>query len=146
MLPHPRQVGEPQIDHLDLLVLDRLQEIFGCRTIRNHGFTPVIERGALKIVLPFGRCLAGLGQILVHVPPSAPPSDRPRSGMAALAFRHALSRASRRLQLWCGPRMSFKASSICRQVLASSTSPFASRSMAFWAASAMARATCASSN
>src|SRR5258707_7152809 len=53
MLPDPRQVGEPQIDHLDLLVLDRLQEIFGCRTIRNHGFTPVTERCALKIVLPF---------------------------------------------------------------------------------------------
>jgi hypothetical protein len=40
MLPDPRQVGEPQIDHLDVLVLDRLQDIFGCRTIRNHGFTP----------------------------------------------------------------------------------------------------------
>src|SRR5260370_2288483 len=56
MLPHPRQVGEPQIDHLDLLVLDRLQEIFGCRTIRNHGFTPVTERGTLKIDPAFSRC------------------------------------------------------------------------------------------
>src|SRR5260370_40912946 len=56
MLPHPRQVGEPQIDHLDLLVLDRLQEIFGCRTIRNHGFTPVTERGTLKIDWPLSRC------------------------------------------------------------------------------------------
>src|ERR1700676_3975535 len=61
MLPDPRQVGEPQIDHLDLLVLDRLQEIFGCRTIRNHGFTPVTERGALKIVLPFSRAQAAWG-------------------------------------------------------------------------------------
>src|ERR1700746_833013 len=43
MLPHPRQVGEPQIDHLDLLVLDRLNEIFGRRTIWNHGITPVVE-------------------------------------------------------------------------------------------------------
>src|SRR5258705_5120730 len=56
MLPDPRQVGEPQIDHLDLLVLDRLQEIFGCRTIRNHGFTPVTERDTLKIDSPFSRC------------------------------------------------------------------------------------------
>jgi hypothetical protein len=59
MLPDPRQVGEPQIDHLDLLVLDRLQEIFGCRTIRNHGFfTPATLERRLKIVLPFSRCHA----------------------------------------------------------------------------------------
>src|ERR1700761_3216790 len=55
MLPDPRQVGEPQIDDLDLLVLDRLQKIFGCGTIRNHGFTPVTKRGAFKSVLPFSR-------------------------------------------------------------------------------------------
>src|SRR5207244_3459825 len=61
MLPDPRQVGEPQIDHPDLLVLDRLQEIFGCRTIRNHGFAPVPERGALKIMSPFSRCQAAWG-------------------------------------------------------------------------------------
>src|ERR1700676_3429438 len=58
MLPGTRQVGEPQIDHLDLLVLDRPEEIFGCRTIRNHGFTPVTERDALKIALPFVRAQA----------------------------------------------------------------------------------------
>src|SRR6202047_3098270 len=95
MLPDTRQVGEPQIDHPDLLVLDRLEEIFGCRTIRNHGFTPVTEREVLKIALPFALAQAALGPILVHVPPSAPPPYRPRSDMAALAFRHALSRASR---------------------------------------------------
>jgi hypothetical protein len=49
----------------------------------------------LKIALPFALAQAALGPILVHVPPSAPPPYRPRSGMAALAFRHALSRASR---------------------------------------------------
>jgi hypothetical protein len=46
MLPDTRKVGEPQIDHLDLLVLDRFQEISGRRTIRNHGFTPVTGMGA----------------------------------------------------------------------------------------------------
>src|SRR5713101_5054398 len=52
MLPDTRQVGEPQIDHLDLLVLDRLEDIFDCDTIQNHGFTPATESGALKITLP----------------------------------------------------------------------------------------------
>src|ERR1700704_1862670 len=79
MLPDPRQVGEPQIDHLDLLVLDRLEEIFGCRTIRNHGFAPVTERGALKNVLPFGRCLAAFDGFCPRPPsraPAAPASIR----------------------------------------------------------------------
>jgi hypothetical protein len=58
MLPDPRQVGEPQIDHLDVLVLDRLQEIFGCRTILNHGFTPATLEWRSKIVLPFSHCHA----------------------------------------------------------------------------------------
>src|SRR5258708_38616476 len=89
MLPHPRQVGEPQIDHLDLLVLDRLQEIFGRRTIRNHGFTPVTERGALRIVLPFSRCQAARDGFGPRSTFRAPP-HRLRSGMAALAFRPPL--------------------------------------------------------
>src|SRR3977135_3133536 len=77
MLPDPRQVGEPQIDHLDLLVLDRLEEIFGCRTIRNHGFTPVTERGALKSVLPFSPCQAAWGG-------SLSPFPLPRRGRSGL--------------------------------------------------------------
>src|SRR5262249_26352154 len=59
MLPHPRQVGESQIDHLDLPVLDRLHQIFGCRTLRNHGFTPVMESLVLKIVSLSGRFSSG---------------------------------------------------------------------------------------
>src|SRR5438105_15262699 len=54
MLPDTRQVGEPQIDHLDLLVRDRLEDIFDCGTIRNHGFTPATESGTLKVTLPSG--------------------------------------------------------------------------------------------
>src|SRR5713101_6824748 len=53
MLPDTRQVGEPQIDHLNLLVLDRLEDIFDRDTIRNHGFTPATESGVLKVTLPF---------------------------------------------------------------------------------------------
>src|ERR1700704_6726369 len=126
MLPNPRQVGEPQIDHLDVLVLDRLQEIFGCRTIRNHGFTPVTERGAQKIVLPFSRAQAAWGGFwsTFHLP------RRRRTGLdPAWRRSHSGTPCDARaalLPLWCGPRKSFKASSICRQVLASSTSPFPS--------------------
>src|SRR3979490_1675473 len=49
---------KPRIDHLDVLVLDRLQEIFGCRTILNHGFTPATLEWRSKIVLPFSDCHA----------------------------------------------------------------------------------------
>src|SRR5260370_40705225 len=52
MLPDTRQVGEPQIDHLNLLVLDRLEDIFDRDTIRNHGFTPATGSGVLKVTLP----------------------------------------------------------------------------------------------
>jgi hypothetical protein len=52
MLPNTGQVGEPQIDHLDLFVLDRLEDIFGCGAILDHGFTPATESGALKNALP----------------------------------------------------------------------------------------------
>src|SRR5260370_18470861 len=52
MLPDTRQVGEPQIDHLNLLVLDRLEDILDRDTIRNHGFTPATESGVLKVTLP----------------------------------------------------------------------------------------------
>src|SRR6267378_1768946 len=89
MLPHPRQVGEPQIDHLDFLVLDRLEEIFGCRTIRNHGFTPVTERDALKIALPFVRAQAawnGFG-----------PRSTFRAAAAPASIRHGGARIQARL-------------------------------------------------
>src|SRR5260370_9469915 len=122
MLPDPRQVGEPQIDHLDLLVLDRLEDIFDCDTIRNHGFAPATERGRLEDRVAVQPCPIGLGRILVHVPPSAPPPHRPRSGMAAPAFSPVLSRRSRQLQLWCGPPIGFLASSICRPLFATWTS------------------------
>src|SRR5713101_1772108 len=123
MLPDTRQVGEPQIDHLDLLVLDRLEDIFDCDTIRNHGFTPATESSASGAVQSRP---GGSGHLT-----SATPSRRPRSGMAMLAFKQILSPASRQLQLWCGPRISLMASSICRQSLANSTSPCFSRLMAF---------------
>src|ERR1700733_3499060 len=87
MLPDPRQVGEPQIDHLDLLVLDRLEEIFGCRTIRNHGFTPITKRGALKSVLPFSRCQAAWDGFGPRSPCRAP----------AASFRHGGARIQARL-------------------------------------------------
>src|SRR6516165_12450790 len=113
MLPYPGQVGEPQIDHLDLLVLDRLHEIFGCRTIRKHGFAPVVEdrifrscRRTGAVIRPetdFGRRFAFFAA-----------DGSPRS---ACARRLAVfSCASRWLQLSCGPRMSFIASSTWRQV------------------------------
>src|SRR5712692_11354563 len=143
MLPDTRQVGEPQIDHLNLLVLDRLEDIFDRDTIRNHGFTPATESGVLKVTLPFDPSSRGGSG---RTTPRLRNANRPRCGMAMLAFKQILSPASRQLQLWCGPRISFMASSICRQSLASSTSPFASRSMAFCAASAIALAPCASSN
>jgi hypothetical protein len=43
MLPHPWQIGEAQIDHLHLLVVDRLQEIFRFCAIRKHRFAPVVD-------------------------------------------------------------------------------------------------------
>src|SRR6266545_760116 len=55
MLPHPRQIGEAQIDHLHLFVLDRLHEVFGSRTLWKHGFTPVMESRILEVTLPFSR-------------------------------------------------------------------------------------------
>src|SRR6202035_693685 len=111
-------------DHLDLLVLDRLEQIFGCRTIRNHGFAPVFERAHAAAKLP------GTNLVISH--------PRRRRWRRSHAARTPLSRAIRQLQLWCGPRMIFMAASTCLQVLANSTSPRASRSTAFWAASAMA--------
>src|SRR4029077_4755153 len=81
MLPHPRQVGEAQIDHLHLLVPDRLHEIFGCRTLRKHGFTPGMESRNLG-----GRSAA---------------AKRLATGPGS---RSALPR--RQPQLWWGPRMS----------------------------------------
>src|SRR6267378_3531996 len=66
---------KPQIDHLDLLVLDRLEDIFGCRTIRNHGFTPVTESGALKIALPFSRGQAAWGGFYSTFPLRAAPAS-----------------------------------------------------------------------
>src|SRR5882672_12720218 len=89
MLPHPRQVGEPQIDHLDLLVLDRLEDIFGCRTIRNHGFTPVTESGALKIALPFSRGQAAWGGFYSTFPL--------RAAAAPASIRHGGARIQVRL-------------------------------------------------
>src|SRR5262245_40615074 len=67
MLPHPWQVGEAQIDHLHLLILDCLQKIFGCRTIRKHRFTPVVETRAWNVIWP-----------TLH---AIPPQQQPRSGM-----------------------------------------------------------------
>src|SRR5438876_6451552 len=99
MLPDTRQVGEPQIDHLDLFVLDRLEDIFDCDTIRNHGFTPATERGALKVhyrPVPSSRGRAARDGL--HLT-SATPSHRPRSGMAMLAFKQILSPAGQP-QLW----------------------------------------------
>src|SRR5258705_4554827 len=86
MLPHPRQVGEPQIDHLDLLVLDRLHEIFGCRAFRNHGFAPLMESRVLEIVLPRKARLSGLRRFPLHV------LRRCRTDMAALAFAQPVTR------------------------------------------------------
>src|SRR6266849_2012215 len=61
MLPDTRQVGAPQIDHLDLLVPDRLEDIFDCDTIRNHGFTPATESGTLKVNITIRSARRGRG-------------------------------------------------------------------------------------
>jgi hypothetical protein len=87
MLPDARQIGEPQIDHLDLLVLDRLQDIFGCGTIRNHGFIPATMSGALQIPLPLSRGQAAWDGL------------QSKSSATTFAFRQIPLPASQRLQL-----------------------------------------------
>src|SRR5258708_1158798 len=85
MLPDTRQVGEPQIDHLDLLVLDRLEDIFDCDTIRNHGFTPATESDALKVTLPSGALQSrpgGSGRTTSHL----------RDAVAPASIRHGDAR------------------------------------------------------
>src|SRR5439155_27285976 len=94
MLPDTRQVGEPQIDHLDLLVLDRLEDIFDCDTIRNHDFTPATERGTLKVTLPSGALLSrpgGSGRTTRHL----------RDAVAQASIRHGDARVQAKS---CHPR------------------------------------------
>src|SRR5436190_9098584 len=97
MLPDTRQVGEPQIDHLDLLVRDRLEDIFDCDTIRNHGFTPATESGTLKVTLPSGalRSRPRLGTDYTS------PSRRRRAGLV----RHGDARVQAN-PVTCGPAAS----------------------------------------
>src|SRR5215831_10489744 len=116
MLPHPGQVGEPQIDHLDLLVLDRLHEVFGCRAFWKHGFTPVVEKSTLRSACR--SAAAERREISVHIPRCTPPC---RTSLDPTWRRsHSVNPVTCEPadQLWCGPRMIFMASSICRQVLA----------------------------
>jgi hypothetical protein len=40
MLPDTRQVREPQIDHLNFFIRNRLEEIVYRCAIRNHDLTP----------------------------------------------------------------------------------------------------------
>src|ERR1700693_1004123 len=89
MLPDPRPGGEPQIDHLDVLVLDRPQEIFGCRTIRNHGFTPATLEWRLEIVLPFMRCHAAPDRFWYTFQLGAAAPSWMRQGAASIQARIA---------------------------------------------------------
>jgi len=41
VLPQTGKIGEPQIDHRDLVVLDRLQDILGRRTVVGHQYSPI---------------------------------------------------------------------------------------------------------
>src|SRR6266566_2154854 len=76
---------KPRIDHLDLLVRDRLEDIFDCDTIRNHGFTPATESGTLNVTLPSGALQSrpgGSGRSTPHLRDAVAPAS---SGMAMLA-------------------------------------------------------------
>src|SRR5258708_36977156 len=99
MLPDTRQVGEPQIDHLNLLVLDRLEDIFDRDTIRNHGFTPATESGVLKVTLPSDpSSRGGSGPT-----PRLRNANRPLCGMAMLPVQQNPSPSSRQPPPLCGP-------------------------------------------
>src|SRR5262249_9112348 len=100
MLPDAGQVGKSQIDHLDVLVLDRLEDILGGRTTESHEFPPAAESGCVG-------CCCSADQ----PPPSSPVrtsvGSRPRRQRQAGRFNgHAASDApiSKACRLW--PRLS----------------------------------------
>jgi hypothetical protein len=48
MLPDAGQVGKSQIDHLDVLVLDRLKDIVGRGTTESHAFPPAVNLSRMR--------------------------------------------------------------------------------------------------
>ncbi len=121
VLPEARQVGEPQIDHPDVDVLDHLQDIVRRGAIETHGLPP-----AVWMTKSTGRGPAGLlfrcsAWRCVRRENGARPRSSPREGVVGI----------RPSQLSCGPRISFRAASMCRHVSACSLSPSFSRAQAF---------------
>src|SRR5262249_5984692 len=137
MLPGARQVGEAQIDHLDVLVLDGLEDILGSAAIKKHGSSPPFRTAS--------RLTSGAADHVARQP------RRHRSGgrKPSPADRDVHLRTKILLpprQLSFGPRISRKAFSTRRQFWASSLLPCSSQEQAIWAASTSALSPWASNN
>jgi hypothetical protein len=60
MLPHSRQVREPQIDHLDVPILEGPQDIVGRGATQVHELLPVLAALRPLIAPPSGSAVAAM--------------------------------------------------------------------------------------